>query len=379
MVTPLVQDYRHNSPNISRALNLCQFLEKSIMDNISSLGTQENNQEVLRKLEEDLMFCKVVGFLIIFAPREEARNSVALSVDRCASEEELLELGRFYERYFLRRFRRIPRSDHREIAYELIEKAKPFSTMEELRGSLVFRSPRNIFESQKSALVRDNFKCILSGIVAAQIWRKYADLFERVEPQYLNFTACCPIMTNNARNWAETKVNATRFPILQQAHVAQFATNAQSIFTSFGYPDLAHNLDGNNIHSLCNVLTLRTSLQAHFNELNLWFEPTGIPGHYRVFTPQNEPTITDFVFRIALAQPAVQLTTPDPVILELPSPDLLELHAACCKVANASGLHDFYQAMDPEYGECHCGDPDGECTCFQEWKEAKKEAQEYEE
>ena len=38
-------------------------------------------------------------------------------------------------------------------------------------------------------------------------------------------------------------------------------------------------------------------------------------------------------------------TTPDPVKLPLPSPSYLELHAACCKVANLSGADEYVETI----------------------------------
>ena len=37
----------------------------------------------------------------------------------------------------------------------------------------------------------------------------------------------------------------------------------------------------------------------------------------------------------------ITFTTPDPVKLPVPSPSYLELHAACCRVANLSGAGEY--------------------------------------
>jgi hypothetical protein len=42
----------------------------------------------------------------------------------------------------------------------------------------------------------------------------------------------------------------------------------------FGYQNIPHELNGENIHRLENVMTLEHTVHKHFDDLKLWFEPT---------------------------------------------------------------------------------------------------------
>ena len=43
---------------------------------------------------------------------------------------------------------------------------------------------------------------------------------------------------------------------------------------SFGYKDIAENLNGKGVHHLENILTLDMVVHESFDNLRLWFEPT---------------------------------------------------------------------------------------------------------
>jgi hypothetical protein len=47
----------------------------------------------------------------------------------------------------------------------------------------------------------------------------------------------------------------------------------------------------------------------------------------------------------------VAFTTPDPVKLPLPSPDLLALHAACVQVAHLSGAREYIDRFRKDMAE----------------------------
>ena len=42
----------------------------------------------------------------------------------------------------------------------------------------------------------------------------------------------------------------------------------------FGYPEILDELNGSNLHSLRNVLTLEAFVHTLFDALRLWLEPT---------------------------------------------------------------------------------------------------------
>ncbi|KAF8274683.1 hypothetical protein EI94DRAFT_1712881 [Lactarius quietus] len=91
------------------------------------------------------------------------------------------------------------------------------------------------------------------------------------------------------------------------------------------------NLNGKSVHSLFNTMTMEKNAHDVFNHLELWFEKTDTVNHYNVRTSG----------LFLLTQDQVTFTTPDPVKLPLPSPDLLALHATCAQIADLSGAGEY--------------------------------------
>lgn len=55
----------------------------------------------------------------------------------------------------------------------------------------------------------------------------------------------------------------------------------------------------------------------------------------------------------------ITLTTPDPIELPLPDPRFLALHAACAKVAHASGAAEYIDRVLGDFGDVPVLDPNG--------------------
>jgi len=99
-------------------------------------------------------------------------------------------------------------------------------------------------------------------------------------------------------------------------------------------------LNGERVHSLFNVMTMQMDAHDLFDRLELWFERTATPNCYNVrMTPDR---------RILSYPDVVTFTTPDPVGLPLPSPDLLALHEACAQVAHLSGAGEYVDRIIEE-------------------------------
>ncbi|KIJ17841.1 hypothetical protein PAXINDRAFT_111464 [Paxillus involutus ATCC 200175] len=103
----------------------------------------------------------------------------------------------------------------------------------------------------------------------------------------------------------------------------------------FGYTHLPAELNGMNIHCLQNVLMLDLCMHVCFNELILWFEHTDTPNTYNVCWKSKR-----WLFMHG-AKPTMTLRSPDLEKLPLPSPEYLQIHAACAKVANLSGASNY--------------------------------------
>ncbi|KAF8274686.1 hypothetical protein EI94DRAFT_1869560, partial [Lactarius quietus] len=106
-----------------------------------------------------------------------------------------------------------------------------------------------------------------------------------------------------------------------------------AVLRQFGYD--VDGLNGENVHSLFNVMTTQKDVHDLFDHLELWFERTA-----RILTSPNCYNVRKTT-RFFLEPDQVVFTTPDPVKLPLPSPDLLTLHATCAQVAHLSGARDY--------------------------------------
>ncbi|CCL99836.1 uncharacterized protein FIBRA_01860 [Fibroporia radiculosa] len=107
-----------------------------------------------------------------------------------------------------------------------------------------------------------------------------------------------------------------------------------AVMERFGYTRLYSELNGNLVNRLENVLTLQADMHHLFDILELWFEATDKPYTYNIVSP-------DPVYIPPNAKRTVVFKTPDPEKLPLPLQLYLNIHAACCRVANLSGASKY--------------------------------------
>lgn len=120
---------------------------------------------------------------------------------------------------------------------------------------------------------------------------------------------------------------------------ANYAASVWAVLERFGYTTLSEELDGKNIHRLDNILILDPVAHDHFDHLELWFEP--VPGRKNTYYIKH----SDVVYFHHNWKTEVTFTTPDPIQLTVPNPQLLELHAACARVARLSGAGEYIEKV----------------------------------
>ncbi|KAF9036025.1 hypothetical protein BDZ89DRAFT_1011474 [Hymenopellis radicata] len=82
-------------------------------------------------------------------------------------------------------------------------------------------------------------------------------------------------------------------------------------------------------------MTLQADRHDWFDRLEMWFEKL-VQNRYKVCSNKRGHQ---------LPHPEITFTTPDPEHLPVPSEDLLELHAVCCKVAHFSGAGQYIEKI----------------------------------
>ncbi|KAI0661851.1 hypothetical protein C8Q70DRAFT_1052152 [Cubamyces menziesii] len=197
--------------------------------------------------------------------------------------------------------------------------------MEECRQDLQ-RTPRNHTNAKASALVRDNYRCMVTGV---------PDL----DAMSLNLTSPTP-----DGNFARKRVVPPLYSWLSESLIEwkslqeHEAATVWTILNRFGYEDISAELgsaaQGANLHRLENILTLDAKIHHLFNTLRMWFEAVeGQPNCYNIELAPN-------MARPFFIPRRVQFVSHHPE-LPLPSPRYLEVHAACCRIAHMSGAADY--------------------------------------
>ncbi|KAH9942372.1 uncharacterized protein BXZ73DRAFT_97786 [Epithele typhae] len=114
-----------------------------------------------------------------------------------------------------------------------------------------------------------------------------------------------------------------------------------AVLTRFGYPTAWIELNGNNCHRLCNLLTLSTLAHEQMDKLDLWFESTSTPNTYYVKTHPPDlleqykwPAQVTFTVRNDLDIPGLG---PPKEGLGFAQSRLPCASRGCCKVAHMAG------------------------------------------
>ncbi|KDQ49769.1 hypothetical protein JAAARDRAFT_142978 [Jaapia argillacea MUCL 33604] len=179
------------------------------------------------------------------------------------------------------------------------------------------------------ALIRDRFRCIVTGIYDQRAKSlPYISLEDLLSAGGTVYTDCVHIAPDSA--YLNRAANSHE--------KSDYSADVLAVLKSFGYD--VDSLNGEKVHSLFNVMTLQWDVHDFFDRLGLWFEKTATPNCYKVRTA--DPL---FLYGLLSKMDKVTFTTPDPVKLPLPSPELLALHAACAQVAHLSGAGEYVDRL----------------------------------
>ncbi|KZT24048.1 hypothetical protein NEOLEDRAFT_1068101, partial [Neolentinus lepideus HHB14362 ss-1] len=178
----------------------------------------------------------------------------------------------------------------------------------------------------KQALLRDNFRCVVSGKMDKQSWNS------TVKGGACG-TQCAHIFGEiiNTDLGEKAKVSAVQAIVVKKFFILEIY--------------ISKELAGAQIHRLDNILTLDSNLHEYFDNLKLWFEATETANRYNVVSTLdvvfhkdgfNVPHVVTFQFAQELA---------------LPNPRYLHIHASCCRVAHMSGAIGYYELLDDDDDE----------------------------
>ncbi|EEB90280.1 hypothetical protein MPER_11531 [Moniliophthora perniciosa FA553] len=177
------------------------------------------------------------------------------------------------------------------------------------------------------ALIRDGFKCIVSGIYDDNALKLEIPSIDKevVRQEGTVFTECVHIVPQS-----------TYFDVSTSPDKEDYSASLLAVLERFGYN--VDSLNGTKVHSLHNVMTMQHDVYDWFDRLKLWFEATSIPHCYHVKAASG-------YFPATARKKTITFVTSDSE-LSLPSPELLALHAACAKVAHLSGAAAYIDKLD---------------------------------
>ncbi|KAG8938888.1 hypothetical protein FRC04_007344 [Tulasnella sp. 424] len=281
---------------------------------------------------------RILGYMMREAPTSDGCDNVQREIESCESDEVLHALAHFYAMFFLRLFKKskgpIPESSSHP--------SRPsFDETQDTILNLLREAPKSNSAVKKLALIRDNYRCVVTGAydwVTCQERRENDPTFE--EPETAQFTQLAHIFPDSLNQ-------DLVWPAGLPGRKANYSATAWAVVQRFGQVNvITESLNGPNIHRVENALTMCQIVRELFDRLELWFEATDVPNTYRMCS--NNPA----TFKLALPPipPKVTLRSTNSSIA-LPRSDYLRIHAACAKIAHLSGAAEYFQTILKEWEE----------------------------
>ncbi|KAF8437264.1 hypothetical protein L210DRAFT_3406198, partial [Boletus edulis BED1] len=262
-----------------------------------------------------LMYVRIIGFLLLHTPNRGVRSEVTKSVHSCKHSSDLADFGAFFERNVI-----VPHhSRYRGRTPEPSEHpSRPFFEVENDEVKVdITRAPKSHKDAKYHALIRDNWRCIVTGTLDRRVPERIAQF----DPTTVAVNTRC----------AHIFPEATYFGF-------DYSASVLAVLKRFGY-DIG-SFNGENVHCLTNVISMEFNVHEAFDRLKLYFEATasfGITAYFlghdthRWFSCKPYPNVREYV----------KFSTSDPENLPIPACELLSLHATCCKVAHLSGATEY--------------------------------------
>ncbi|KDQ54118.1 hypothetical protein JAAARDRAFT_38731 [Jaapia argillacea MUCL 33604] len=294
-------DYTSGRP-WHRAYERCQRLEKA---------SEPSNAD------GKLMRARLLGFMVREAPTDIGRTNMSNEINDCRDDSELYVLADMYLNHFVRCFR----SKKGSTPAPSFHVSRPSFDDAQIRLSyLLQEAPKNHSTAKEKALIRDGYRCVLSG--------KFDTMSYVRNPAALPFFHASPSAVSPTQA-AHIFPDSTNQGISGENEGGSEASTVWTVMERFGQVNGEEELNGPNIHRLENVMTLNPEVHFYFDLLMLWLEATDEPNQYKIGA-------SNPVIRQDLPQ-LVTFTTLDAHNLPLPSPRYLALHAACARVVNLCG------------------------------------------
>ncbi|CUA73147.1 hypothetical protein RSOLAG22IIIB_10587 [Rhizoctonia solani] len=145
-------------------------------------------ERVLSLESQDLVCIRILGYMLIHAPDESGRLNIAQDINDCATDQDVLELGKSIFKFF---------AQYLLFIDIMISRSSCVNAPEVHISSSVTPAPATYFEAKNNALIRDNYRCMLMGAIDATTYDDRPALREQLgnnPPPNLNETECWHIL-----------------------------------------------------------------------------------------------------------------------------------------------------------------------------------------
>jgi len=321
---------RLHSPHVVSAYNICLKLERSFQE------ATDGRQDV----KKNIVYIRILGYLIHHVPTDRGLRTVVHEIVSCADDSALLEVGKMYYNHYIRAFRAnkgrtpIPTNHASRLS---------FDTIADMINDTLVEAPQSHAYAKKNALIRDGYRCVVTGKYDAGSYYEIRELEDKVRADSslrVGATECAHIFAESTNSSIELG-SAKR----------EYAATMWAVMNRFGHEELPDELNGSKVHRLENVITMVSEFHTFFDQLKIWFVPTNEENRYKLESP-DQTILRDY-------PQYVTFTTPDPVKYPVPSRTYLGIHAACAKVAHLSGAGQCIDKFYRDLEDWKTLDPDG--------------------
>ncbi|KAJ6597187.1 hypothetical protein DFH09DRAFT_1023840 [Mycena vulgaris] len=298
------------------------------------------------KYNDDLIGARVLGFFVLdFWERRHHSLGIVpykcliLEINCALSTKEreepmtqhkiIYELGLFYRNHLMRVFR----SDGGPVSVVSEHPSPP--SLDQVRVQVVVdmaNAPKTKLDAKKHALVRDGYRCTLTGDYDFDSCMKHPELLAKARA-----TGQALFATGAAYIFSELAQDDDKGP--------EYAASALAILKMFGLGDVVDDFLGDNVNNPSNIFTMSVGLHQFFDRLEFWLEEipeqsntykicasNGAFFGVRGVPPPQQRIKFEVAPEVVAACKARDITVP-----ALPSHRLLAIRAACARVAHLSG------------------------------------------
>ncbi|KAL4251963.1 hypothetical protein ABKN59_005828 [Abortiporus biennis] len=338
--------------------------------NRSAQSAYELVLEAERAAMEDInrLDARVVGFLMINLcdsrpwlgdlPLSQVTKEVLLCNTKNANDR-IFVLGGQYREKLLRAFRQ-SKGPPDPSSYV----SRPsFDFLQDMVDNFLEESPTDYRYARKVSMARDGFRCMITGAYDSNSLVKAPELRTRMledDDSGETIIQCCHILNEYAAQNIDSG-NPSR------NKRREYTFSVFEVLRKFGLQTIIDRLSvADGIHSLSNVLTLRSELCDHFDNLRIWLEPTSEENTYMVCEVHKSilrsyrNVKTQVHFEVSADACKYFKKSGKPVDLPLPDCKLLAIHAVCAKVTHMSGADQYFARLeyDVEEFDFHVEDND---------------------